>query len=282
MRTPQLNFGLIVESRYSEQLQPSGLISALQARGHNVTVGDPDNVPCVASGQTWFDGVDVVVARGRNLAMLCLLASAEIAGLQTINRRAAIGAVLNKAEMALTLEANNVPTPPTYYGSIDRLADLIPRYPIVLKPVFGDNAEGLRVVHTGDELMKLEWDEPVALAQEYIANDGYDIKLYGIGSEVWAVRKPSPLAGLGYPGMPFQNGHGQEAEILSPSQELIDLGRRSGQLFGLELYGVDCLLTPNGPTVIEVNDFPNYSALSDASERLADYVSGRAGQELWI
>lgn len=282
MRTPRLHFGLLVESRYLEQLQPSGLISALQARGHDVTVSDPDNVPCVASGQPWLDGVDVVVARGRSLALLCLLASAEIAGLQTINRRAAIGGVLNKAEMALTLEANNVPTPRTYYGSIECLADIIPRYPIVLKPVFGDNAEGLRVVHTGEEFMKLEWNEPVALAQEYIANDGYDLKLYGIGSEVWAVRKPSPLTGLGCTSMHSQNRHGREAEMLTPSQELIDLGRRCGELFGLELYGVDCLLTPNGPTVIEVNDFPNYSALSDASEMLADHVVWLAGRELWI
>ena len=74
--------------------------------------------------------------------------------------------MLNKAEMASTLEANNVPTPRTHNRSIECLADIIPHYPFILKPVFGDIAEGLRVVQTGEELMKLEWDEPMTLAQE--------------------------------------------------------------------------------------------------------------------
>jgi ribosomal protein S6--L-glutamate ligase len=102
----------------------------------------------------------------------------------------------------------------------------------------------------------------MVLAQQYIKGDGYDLKLYAVGDEVWAVRKPSPLSD-------FQQG---EAEPVPISQELVDLGRRCGELFGLELYGVDCILTPDGPTVIEINDFPNYTAVPNAEERLADYI----------
>ncbi len=60
------------------------------------------------------------------------------------------------------------------------------------------------------------------------------------------------------------------------SQELVDLARRCRELFGLELYGVDCILTPDGPTVIEINEFPNYTAVPNADKRLADYVIQRA------
>jgi ribosomal protein S6--L-glutamate ligase len=67
-----------------------------------------------------------------------------------------------------------------------------------------------------------------------------------------------------------------EAELVPISQELVDLGRRCGELFGLELYGVDCILTPDGPAVIEINEFPNYTAVPNADERLTDYVIQRA------
>jgi ribosomal protein S6--L-glutamate ligase len=63
-----------------------------------------------------------------------------------------------------------------------------------------------------------------------------------------------------------------KAEPVLISPELVALGRQCGELFGLELYGVDCILTPDGPTVIEVNEFPNYTAVPNAKERLAHYV----------
>jgi ribosomal protein S6--L-glutamate ligase len=55
-----------------------------------------------------------------------------------------------------------------------------------------------------------------------------------------------------------------------------ELGLRCGELFGLELWGVDCVETPDGPVVIEVNEFPNYTAVPAADERLADHVLERA------
>jgi ribosomal protein S6--L-glutamate ligase len=142
------------------------------------------------------------------------------------------------------------------------LAEHVPSYPLVLKPVFGDNGRGLKVVQTAEELLQLEWEEPMVLAQQYIPSDGYDLKLYAIGDAIWAVRKPSPLADL-------QQG---KAEPVLISQELVALGRQCGELFGLELYGVDCILTPDGPVVIEINEFANYTGVPNANERLAHYV----------
>jgi ribosomal protein S6--L-glutamate ligase len=266
VETPRLHIGVLVERRYLEQLQPAGLITAIRERGHTVTVVDPDNALYEAGESAFMDGFDLVVVRGRSLSILCLAAVAETAGLRTVNRLSAIRAVLNKAEMGFKLTANRIPTPPTYFDTIQRLAEHVPSYPLVLKPVFGDNARGLKVVQKVEELMQLEWEEPTVLAQQYIPTNGYDLKLYAIGDEVWAVRKPSPLSDL------LQG----EAEPVPISQELVDLGRRCGELFGLELYGVDCILTPDGPTVIEINEFPNYTGVPNADERLADYVIQRA------
>lgn len=269
-----LCIGILVERRYLNQAQPTGLGAALRARGHTVTLIDPEIAPYELGDRDWLDDFDLIVSRGRSWALLCLLAGAEWQGKPTLNRRAAIAAVHNKAEMVVALATDNIPTPHTILVQVERLASQTHRisYPLILKPIFGDNCQGLRLVYTPDELARLVWPEPVALAQDYLPNDGYDLKLYGIGNEVWAVRKPSPfnkLRAVSANGFP-------KVELLPLTPPLRDLGWRCRDLFGLELYGVDCIQTAAGPVVIEVNDFPNYTGVPDASEKLADYVIGWA------
>jgi glutathione synthase/RimK-type ligase-like ATP-grasp enzyme len=122
-------------------------------------------------------------------------------------------------------------------------------------------------------MSSVEWPEPVALAQRFIPNDGNDLKLYCIGDEVWAVRKPSPLILTSNSGNNDGRGRAAKAELVPLTKELEKLGRRLGRLFGLELYGVDCVESPEGPLVIEVNEFPNYTGVPDANLLLAEYVT---------
>ena len=269
---------ILVENRYLTQLQPSGMRAALEASQHRVTVLDPQDSVFELSDPWGLDDVGLVVARGRSWPVLCLLAAAEARGVATINRRASIASVLNKAEMAVMLTRQGISTPETYIGTPAGLArDLGPdRFPLILKPVFGDNCRGLRVVHTTTELEDVDWPEPVVLAQHYVPGDGWDLKLYGIGDEIWGVRKPSPLGVDGtIPGVRPTSGE-PPAELvrLSPAQR--ELGRRCGRVFGLELFGVDCIETTDGPIVIEVNDFPNYTGVPQADQRLAEFVAQRA------
>lgn len=268
-----LNVGLLVERRYLSQSQPSGMSHALASQGHQVRVIDPQETFYSMEDNRWLEGLDLIVGRGRSNALLCLLNWAELEGHITINRQSAIYSVFNKSIMSTVLAAGNVKTPRTFFGSIESLATGIKResYPIILKPIFGDNSQGLLVVRGPEELIGIDWQDPVALAQEYLPGDGYDLKLYVIGGEVWAVRKPSPFKG---PGTPVPASDKAESVQLTPEHEA--LGRRCGELFNLELYGVDCIETPNGLLVIEVNDFPNYTSVPEADKKLADYVVRRA------
>jgi ribosomal protein S6--L-glutamate ligase len=262
--------GLLVESRYLTQSQPAGLRDALVERGHDVRVVDPMGGARRFGDDAWLDGLEVVVARGRSWELLCLLAWAEASGVPTINRKAAIAGVHNKAEMSVRIAEHDLPAPRTWLGNPAALAREVPddAYPLILKLIFGDNCRGLEVVASRRELEAVDWPEPVAIAQTYHRTDGYDLKLYGIGGDVWGVRKPSPFNAS-------RAGVSGDAEAVELTPDLERLGRRCGEIFGLELFGVDCIVCDSGPLVIEVNDYPNFTAVPDADRRLAEFVERR-------
>lgn len=253
---------VVQEARYGSQSQPAGLVAGIVRRGHGVAVVDADATVLDLGVPSVVTTAGVLVARGRSHGVLTLLRLAEAWGVPTVNRAGAVEAVLDKASMAVALARAGIPSPATFLGPTAALASDLPRrcFPLLLKPVRGDNAAGLRLIRSAAELRALTWPESPALAQCYLDTDGYDVKLYVIGEQVTAVRKASPLRG------------GGEPVPVPITDRLAELARRCGRLFGLQLYGVDCLDTPDGPVVIEVNDFPNYSAVPDAGDRLASYV----------
>jgi ribosomal protein S6--L-glutamate ligase len=273
--------GLLVEPRYREQRQPARLVQALQERGCEVR--DLDLAAVRIGDQEWSAGLDVLLCRGRSPAVLAVLAAAEAAGVRCVNRADAVAAVVNKATMAVRLAAAGIPVPETFVGTPATLADALAArpdgagYPLILKPVCGDNGRGLRVVHGAAELLGLDWPEPLLLAQRFVPDAGPDLKLYVAGRTVWAVRKPSPIDPR--TGSPVTVGASAAAVPAELTEELEKLALRCGDVFGLDLYGVDCLQTPDGPVVLEVNDFPNYSGLPEADAVLARLVIGTHEEE---
>jgi ribosomal protein S6--L-glutamate ligase len=267
---------LLVEGRYLAQRQPSGLVGELRRRGCAVTVIDPGSSAISLTDDSWLRGIDVCVARGRSDAVLSSLLAAERHGLPTINRASAVAAVVDKAGMAVSLASAGIPTPPTTLGSPAQLAAELPShlYPMIVKPIRGDNCRGLAICASAGALRRRTPTEEPLLCQPFLSSDGSDLKLYAVGETVWAVRKPSPLPGNGSP----SNGHGglTDATPIELTSSLRELALRCGELFGLELFGVDCLVTPAGPVVIEVNEFPNYTAVPDADAALADHVQAAA------
>jgi ribosomal protein S6--L-glutamate ligase len=118
-------------------------------------------------------------------------------------------------------------------------------------------------VESPEELARLDIDDSGSLlAQPYLPNPGYDVKLYNTGDEVFATVKRSPL----HPGADVVE------EQIEVTPELRSLALAVGRAFGLDIYGVDVVETSDGWVVLDVNDFPGFGRVPEAASRLARTV----------
>src|SRR5260370_17169155 len=53
---------------------------------------------------------------------------------------------------------------------------------------------------------------------------------------------------------------------------MLKLARRVGQVFGLDLYGVDILETPQGLVLVDINDFPSFYGVPRKVASVAEYI----------
>jgi ribosomal protein S6--L-glutamate ligase len=194
---------------------------------------------------------------------LTILEAAEAVGIPTINNSRAIRLVRDKAVAVAFAQARDLPIPETYFVGHPRALLKVPErvYPVVVKPSNGTSLQDIHLVRTPEEMQQLKVDEhSYYLAMRYMENTGYDIKLYVTGQEVHAVMKSSPL-------------HGSVAEVEIPvTREMLKIARRVGQLFGLDLYGVDVLETPQGLVIVDINDFPSFYGVPRKVASVAEYI----------
>jgi ribosomal protein S6--L-glutamate ligase len=200
---------------------------------------------------------DVVVTRSRHPFALALLEQAEALGARTVDRSSAVLAVRDKVRCTAALVRRGIPVPPTFLAhrpeDLARLDEHA--FPLVLKPVLGDNGRGLHVVEEPGQLASVAWTEALVLAQRFVDVGGVDLKVYVADEEVWAVRRPSPLSPR--PDAPA-------AVPVTPA--LRELVRACRDEFGLVLFGLDVLESSEGPVVVDVNEFPNYTGIAEAPE----------------
>lgn len=271
-----LKIGCIAEKRYLTQAMPGAVIQALAEQGHRVDILCPQG--CHFESETGIlrdqggaqfnlNRYDVILSRNRNALGLAMLAYADAAGIRAINTHASTRQLRNKAKMGVALSQAGVPCAPTILADdITALTRLHQDwFPLILKATYGDNSQGLRLVRRPDDLGDICWRDGLVLAQRYLPNDGFDLKLYVCGETIFAVRKPSP----------FNGDPSAEPQCVPVHAAMADLALRCGRAFGLEIYGVDTIETENGLAVIEVNEFPNFTGVPRAGELIADYVLAR-------
>jgi len=261
-----MRFCFIVEEEYRHDPMPMVVADQLELWGHTIDVLEPkDTVTCLSNMQEMGYNAFVLktVADGPGLS---ILEAAESVGIPTINNSRAIRLVRDKAVAAAFAHAHNLPIPPTYFVAHPRLLQQIPAedYPLVVKPSNGSSCRGIYRLNSPADLEALviaEENDSFFLAQRYQENTGFDIKVYITGQEVYgAIAKKSPL-------------HGEVAEEFIPlTPELRKLALDIGKIFGLDIYGIDVVETPNGLAVLDINDFPSFGRVPGAVRRVAEYV----------
>jgi len=272
---------IIAERRHLENPSIREAHGAFEDAGYSVEV-------VVPGGERLFEIPDepppweAALSRGRDLTGLAFLAATAALGVLAINTPHSIELVRNKVAMQAVLLQHGLPMPRTWFAARPEVFRRVAheQFPLVVKPYDGDGARGLWLLsrpEDADRLPQLGDDRSIYLAQTHLETDGFDLKLYGIGSRIWAVRKPSPVRFPG-PG-PAEMRVTDGAQMVTLDPQLRDIALTCGRACGLDLWGVDVAMTPSGPVVIEVNDFPTYSAVPQAGALIAEHVLGRLNIE---
>jgi ribosomal protein S6--L-glutamate ligase len=267
----------IVEKEYRHDHMPLRVADQLVAWGHDVHLLHPQtSATCLSdlanAGKDRFDAyVLKTVSDGPGI---CILEAAAASGIAAINDPRAIRLVRDKAAGAARARAAEIPFPLTYFAVDVGQIGLIPRehYPLVVKP---SNGSSMREVHRIDDPaelreLKLDTHDRFFLAQRYVENEGYDVKLYGIGREVFAIMRGSPL----HPGLAVSQGQ------VPVTPELAGIAARVRRVFGLDIFGVDVVRAPRGWVAVDINDFPGFAGVPEGvalvSRRIAHIAHGAA------
>jgi ribosomal protein S6--L-glutamate ligase len=264
----------LVEEQYRHDGMPVEVIRRLTSWGHQVDVLRPGGSLLrmtealqTADHDAW---VLKTVSGGPGLT---LLEAAAAAGTTTVNDARSIRGVRDKALAAAIGRARGLPLPPTYAAARPELLAEIPEsdYPLVVKPADGSSGRSVHLVTSPDRLAAMAPElagEGLLIAQPYVANSGVDIKVYGVGGELYATERRSPL----------HPDHAVPERQVPLSAEVAAIAARVGAVYGLDLYGVDVVLGPDGPVVVDVNDFPSFRQVPDAAARVARAVLGLAAR----
>jgi ribosomal protein S6--L-glutamate ligase len=258
-----MRFCFILEEIYARKPMPMVVADQLKQWGHEIDVLLPYAAVTNLTNLSLTEYDAYVLKTVSDGPGLTILEAAEAVGIPTINNSRAIRLVRDKAVAAAFAQAKGLPVPLTYFVGHPRALLQLPHraYPVVVKPSNGTSLQDIHLVHTPEEMAGLQLDdESHYLAMRYVENSGYDIKLYVTGQEVHAITKSSPL-------------HGEVVEKEIPvSHEMLKLARRVGQVFGLDLYGVDVLETAQGLVLVDINDFPSFYGVPRKVAAISEYI----------
>lgn len=266
----------LVEEQYRHDGMPLDVVGQLAAWGHQVDVIRPGGSLIKLSEFSELSGLSDAVRTGAHDAWvlktvsggpgLTLLEGAAALGLTTVNDARSIRTVRDKALTALVAQRHGLPMPVTYAAARAELFAEVPEehFPLVVKPAAGSSGRGVRLVSTPGRLGEgtpapSPEDGGLLIAQPYVPNSGTDLKVYCVGGEAYATVRASPLR----PELAV------DERLVPLPREVARLAAEIGAVFGLDLYGIDVLVGPDGPVVVDINDFPSFRKVPDAVARVA-------------
>ncbi|MFF9238774.1 RimK family alpha-L-glutamate ligase [Streptomyces sp. NPDC014801] len=238
--------------------------TALLADGHTVRVLDPETAGVPGRSEPL---ADVYLLKARTPRAISLARALEGRGARVLNSAAATALCQDRVAMAEHARRAGLPFAPTrFHATLARLADGPGlRGPLVVKSRHSRKHDLVARVDSEGRLAELAAAHPreAVVVQDFVPNSGWDHKLWAIGDRVFAALRRSELSPEGRgPTVPLGLGS------LPPGWAA--LVHRVGEVFGLDVYGVDVLDTGGGvPLIVDINAFPGVRDQPGAPQALA-------------
>ncbi|MFF1911554.1 RimK family alpha-L-glutamate ligase [Streptomyces sp. NPDC058239] len=244
--------------------------SVLIETEHRVTFLNPDTGAGSPSELVIPDDLaDVYLLKAHTPRALELARFLEAHGARVVNSAAATELCQDRSRIATVADGAGLPMPRT--RTLDTLSESLhgaerpeSGYPLMVKSRHSRRADLVARVDGPAELRGLaaKWsDEPVVL-QEFVANSGWDHKLWVIAGEVFAGVRPAPV------GAP-PDGAQSAPLVRDLPRAWTQLALDMGEVFGLDVYGVDLLDREGAPVVVDINAFPGIRGPKGAPAALA-------------
>jgi ribosomal protein S6--L-glutamate ligase len=249
------------------------IIDRLRVHGAHVDLLVPEDQPLDCADLAREPRHDLYVLKAKTALTLGISGAMTAGGARVVNTFAASSLARDKLASTTVLAGRGVPVPTSFAtGQADLLRDLLGGGPLWLKPPRGSQGAGVQRLASaadlspGDGLTRDAHALPVPLfAQAEVASGGFDLKVYVVGEQMWAIKRPFPARSLA-------EKLGESARVTPPIR---DAALACGAALGLELYGVDFLVAGDEFFVVDVNAFPGYKGVPEAPAAIAEYlVSG--------
>ena len=251
--------------------RPSGLV--IPGFGADL----PDAVFVRAIGSGTFESVTL---------RLDVLHSLGAIGVPVFNSARAVEICVDKAATSFVLARHGIPTPPTWTVQSEQAARQIVRReagrgPLVLKPLFGAQGFGLKLIRREDDLPPIEAVEGVYYLQRFVAVErgGFrDIRVFVSQGRVIAAMTRHAAHWITNVKL------GARPEWCEPDAEMIDLALRAAAAAGADFAGVDMIRdAADALQILEVNSMPGWRGLQKVApfsiaDRLAADLMSRIGR----
>jgi tetrahydromethanopterin:alpha-L-glutamate ligase len=207
----------------------------------------------------------------------------EGAGALMVNRLEPLLAAQDKFRTSWLLAKAGVPTPPAAVVQHAEQAEraLAELGEAVAKPLAGSLGDGIERVRPDDAGRRVVREraarDGAVYLQAYVPHPGRDIRVFVVGGDTRAA-----IARHAPPGEWRTNvAGGGRAERVDCPDDVRAVAEAAAGALGLDYAGVDLVVGPSGPTVIEVNGNPSWQGILEATgldmaEAIADHVLGRA------
>ena len=182
-------------------------------------------------------------------------------GANILNCYEACAYVQDKARVTKKLLHHQIPTAKSYIaGSISNALEELDGSPVIVKPHRGSYGEGIQIIHPGTNFE--DSAKGGYFIQQLLKSSGHDLKVYVIGNKVFGLRRKFPASS-------FSEKLGDPVSV---SDEIRRSALKIGKLFNLQVYGIDYIESDEGAYVIDINFFPGFIGVKDATKYLAEYI----------